>query len=810
MNQIPADLRLAWRALWARPAFSAIAIVSLALGIGANTAIFSVIESTLLRGLPFDKSDQLVLLRDRQPCCEQASVSPGEYLDYSRQSRTLSGLAAVTSQNLTLTGYSDPQNLYGAAVTPNYFHVLGAASEIGRLMSPAIDKPGGTRVAVLSDATWRSIFAGDPSIVGRDITLNGEGFRVIGVLQPKQTYPKDAQIWISPRLLVPEYVEGQTAKDWNIAREYDNHWLSGIGRVRSGVSLSQARAELETIAAAITRAHPEEKDHHPALFALEDTIVQNVRPALWVLLGSVVLLLLIACANLAGLLLARVTGRTRELAIRVSLGASRWQIVRLLLAESFLLALLGGTLGVGLAEIALRLIVKYSPYDLPAALAPELNARVFLFCLLVTLLSALISGVLPAFRSAQVDVSDGLKEGAKGSVGGKTRRLRHVLISAEIALSVVLLAGASLLVHSFARLLAVNPGFDSNSVLTTRLVLPPSRYGTDVQTKLFWDKLLRNIAALPQVQSAGLLTDVPFDGSDSGSYVQSEGQPVSPDHPGMYANEYGVSPGTFQALHIPVLSGRVFNERDDAKTTLSVVINKAFADKLFPQQDSIGKRIEGGPISGSATIIGVVGSFRHSGLNQPPVPDMFYNYPRYGAGGTDLVIRTRDGSPPLGADLRRMVRGLDSNLPFRGLKPLDSYVSQSLAARKFLLGLLTVFSFLAISLAGIGLYGVLAYSVQQRKQEIGIRMALGAQTGDVLGLVFYECGLISLFGVAAGLLASVWSSSFLKSMLFDVSPTDLLAYAGSILMIVLIAALASMLPALRAAKTDPVSALRYE
>ena len=810
MLQIWSDLRFAARTLKAKPVFAAIAILSLALGIGANTAIFSIVESALLRALPFRQAEQLIIVREKQPCCAQASLSPGEYLDYRKQTKSLSGLAAMTFQRVTLTGHSDPRTLDAEPVTTNFFDVLGARAEIGRLISPNIDIPGAdTRVAVLSDATWRSVFGSDPNIVGRDITLNGSSFRVVGVLMPKQGDRTDTQVWISPRLVVPEYREGQLAKDWDISKEYGNHWLAGLGRMKPGVTLSQARAELATIAAEIDAQHPGEKDHQAVAFALQDSFVRNVRPALSVLLIAVVLLLLIACANLTGLLLAWSTVRTRELAVRISLGARRSQIIRLLLSESLLLAVFGGLAGIALAQEGLKLLAVFSPYNLPAALAPEMNVAVMAFCVGVTLLSALISGLIPALRSAQVDVNENLKEGSKGSVSGGTKRLRQLLVAAEIAISVTLLTGASLLIHSFTKLISVDPGFDAKNVLTARLSLPETQYRPASQTT-FWDMLLPRLNALPDVEAAGLLTIMPFSGSDSGSYVEIEGRPVGPNQAGLYVAEFGASPDTFKALRVPLISGRTFNARDDAKSPLVALINQHFAERMFPNKSPLGRRFRGGPVSGWATIIGVVGDVKYNSLDAKPDMQMYYNYPQWLNSSTGVVLRTRSGFAYAPAELRAVVRELDVNLPVARIKPLEDYIGQSLAARRFLLGLLTTFSALAILLAGIGLYGVLAYSVQQRTREIGIRMTLGASGSDVLWIVLRECVIIAAAGVAAGIVGALWSSSFLKSMLFSVGTADLLAYGAAVLLIVAIACVASLIPALRAARIDPVSALRYE
>ncbi len=810
MSQIWSDLRFASRTLRAEPAFAGIAILSLALGIGANTAIFSVVQSVLLRNLPYRNAQQLLHVGDHQPCCEDVPMSPGEYLDYKAQNKSLQGLAAWTWQSLTLTGNAEPQRLQGRAVTPNFFDVLGAKPELGRLMSSRIDQPSSaTRVAVLSDSLWRGRFAGDPNIVGRDIRLNGNLFRVIGVLAGKQEYPADAEIWINARVAVPEFQETESIPA-GIAQNYQMHWLEGVARLKPGVSPAAAGEDLQIIARRIDAAHPDQKGHWAVTLPLQRAIVHDIRPALLVLLTAVALLLLIACANITGLMLARSTARVRELAIRISLGATRWEVTRLLLSESLLLAGAGGACGIFIALGALRLINLYSPYELPAALAPNLNFAVLCLALGITLFSALITGVIPALNATNIDINQGLKESAKGTSSKGTQRLRRILVMSEVALSVMLLIGACLLLRSFSRLLTLNPGSNSARVLTAQISLPRTRYSKLEDINNFWNRLLPRVQSLPGVESVGFSSDIPTTGASEAGNFEVEGQPnTSRNAP--YADHLYVSPSLFSALGIPIIRGRNFTEDDRLHSNPVVLINKTMADRLFANQNPIGKHLRGGTDSPWETIVGVVGNVQWEGLGSQPSLDIYRSYAQVGyVSSGALILRLRPGMAIQAADLRRTVQALDSDLPIYKVKSLSSYIDQSLGHRGFLLGLIGAFSGLAILLAGIGLNAILAYSVEQRRQEIGIRVAVGASKGDVLWLVLRECLVIASAGVAAGLLGATWSSSLLRSMLFGVSSGDAVAYAVAVILIVAVAVAASLVPALRAARVDPVSALRYQ
>ncbi len=799
-----ADLRFAGRTLRAKPVFTAIAVASLALGIGANTAIFSVVESALLRSLPYDHPERLLLLRDHQPLAPEASISPGEYLDYQKQTRTFSGLAAFAWQSLTLNGNGEPQRLRGASVTPNFFQVLGAHAQAGRLFQSEFDKPGEDRAAVLSDETWRGVFGSDPNIVGRVIHLNGNAFRVVGVLRQNEAYPADRQVWVTPRYPVPEYVEDKARSAKDVLETYGNHWLSGVGSMREGITEAEAQAEMHLIAGRIGEAHAGQRDHYAVTMPLHETMVHDIHSALWVLLGSVVLLLLIACSNLAGLLLARATGRTRELAVRVALGASKAQIIRLLLAESLLLAIAGGGLGVFLAAQAQHWISKYSTYDLPQALAPRLDWPVLVFCISATLLAALLSGLAPALRAAHTDAQKGLKESAKGSASGATNRLRQLLVSAEIALSVMLLTGAGLLIHSFVRLLDVHPGFEAENTVTARISLPLTTYSHEAGTA-FWQKFLAAVQAMPGIESAAIITDLPMTAGNSSSYINAVGSSET-----VYSDELGISQDLFRTLRIPMLAGRGFDGTEGEKNPPLAIVSRSFAEKVFPGQNPIGKKFHGGPVDGDSTIIGVVGDVHMHGLSEAAPLEMYYIYPQYGVDSAGVIVRSHQQTSVIRSELAKVLRSLDPSLPLGDVKPLADYSERLLGGRKFMLGLLSAFAGLAILLAGIGLYGVLAFSVEQRTREIGIRVALGAARGEVVRLILNECSWMALIGLAAGLLGAWFAGGFMKSLLFGVTGTDWTSYFAAIILVLGIAAFVSLAPAWRATRVDPVNALRYE
>jgi putative ABC transport system permease protein len=810
VDNLGSDWRFVWRTLRARPFFTAVAVISLALGIGANTAIFSIIESSLLRRLPFHQPDRLVFLSDHQPCCEVASLSPGEFLDAQSATQTLSGIAAIAWQDVTLTGLAQPRTLRGRSVSSNFFEVLGAHAELGRLLCSSIDKPDAEmRAVVISDSLWRGTFRSDPKIVGRDVVLNSKPFRVVGVLAPREEYPPKVQVWLSPRTVVPEYQETGAPPD-DIAKIYGTHWMMALGRVKDGMPLSRAKGELRMIGERISRVKKREETHYPEMVPLQGTLVERVRPALGILSLAVFVLLLIGCANLTGLLLARSIGRTQEFSIRLALGASRRRIIRLLLLEAGTLAVIGGILGTAFAEASLELLKRYSPYELPPALSPELNGTVLLFCLATVCFAALATGIIPGIRASQINELGGLKEGAKGTASSKMLALRRVLVTGEIALSVLLLIGALLMVRSFKRLLSVDPGFLSDRVTIANVLLPPKSYADDAQVTQFWDRLLERIRLLPGVESAAISSATPTQGIGMSGDFEAQGHPA-PKGGTWYASDVFVSPDILRSLQMPLLAGRSLTDQDRKNHAPVVLINKTLAGKLFPRENPIGKRLRSGDHSPWESIVGEVGNVKWDGLDAGDSLEIYRMYAQAeNVLSATLIVRTFPGASVTLNDVQSAVQSIDRNVPVSEFKPLSAAVDQSLGQRRFLLGLLSVFSTMAVILAAIGLYAVLAFTVQQRRREIGIRVAVGAKTGAVVWLVLRDSLAMAAVGLACGIGAALWCTTLLNSLLFGISQTDVSTYGAAVAMMGAVALAASSLPAFRATRTDPAIALRYE
>ncbi|HEX8140385.1 MAG TPA: ABC transporter permease [Pyrinomonadaceae bacterium] len=809
------DLRYGVRMLLKSPGFTLVAVFALALGIGANTAIFSVVNAVLLRPLPFAEPERLVRLwgtfsQQSVPRGEgqyyDFNISPNDFADWRTQNRSFEAIAVFSSYgSVTLTGRDEPLRLRCPVVSTEYFSVLGVKPALGRFFLPEEEQVGKHRVVVLSYGAWQQKFGADPSVVGQTLTLNGSSYTVVGVApkifeQPRPTPSAEPDMW---RPLALELEPGGRA----------SHFLHAMARLKPGVSLQQAQADMDSITANLERQYPDSNlGRGVRLSSLHEAIVGNIRPALRVLLGAVGFVLLIACANVANLLLARSTVRQREMAIRTALGASRLRIVRQLLTESILLAAVGGGLGLLLALWATDLLTGLGGKDIPRLGAISLDGRILGFTLLVSLLTGIIFGLIPALESARPDLNVSLKEGGRANVGGG-QRFRQFLIVSEVALSLVLLVGAGLMMRSFWRLQHVQLGFDADNLLTLDLSLPRTRYKQADEAALFQQQLVERLKALPGVTSAASSSVLPLSGGNSCDGMMIEGRPLASAGEAPCVEVRQTSPDYLRAMGIPLLRGRQLTEQDKRDAPFVVVINEALARRFFAGTDPIGQRISHSDPSGPPvwrTIVGVAGDVRHFGLDAEPLPEFYEPQLQAPSWGTSLVVRSASDPASVAAAVRAEVRRMDADLPVYNVKTMRELASESVAQPRFRTLLLAIFAAVALLLSGVGLYGVMSYWVTQRTREIGVRMALGAQASDVLRMVVGQGMMMAVVGVCVGLVASLALTRVIHSLLFGVSTTDPLTFAAVPLVLCVVAFLASYIPARRATRIDPMIALRYE
>jgi putative ABC transport system permease protein len=797
------DFRYALRQLIKSPSFTFVAIITLALGIGACTAIFSVVNVVLLRPLNYPEPDRIVSIRETNlPQFPVFSVSPPNYLDWEKQTKSYEYLAAYTGADLNLTGDGEPQQLSGLKATAHYFDVYGVKPILGRMWLPEEDAQGKDHVVVLSYHFWQRVFGGAADVVGRSIQLNGEPYTVVGVAQIGFGLTSKVEAWM-PMAFKPE----DTAND---AR--GGHYINVVGRLRPGVRVAQARAELELLATQLAKQYPDSnKGWGIFLMPIQDYIVRDVKPVLYTLLGAVGCVLLIACANLANLLLARATARHREISIRAALGASRARLVRQLLTESVVLSLCGGVAGVILARWGLDALLALAPSSLPRISEIHLDSGVLIFSLALSIITGLVFGIAPAWLAARADVNEALKQGARGSTeGGARGRLRSALVVLEVTFALMLLGGAGLLARSFMQLAHVDPGFTPENATLLQLSLPQKKYAMPEQQTAFADALLERVKVLPGVQWAGITHSMPL----LGGYVLTfsiEGRPpIAPsDQPS--ASYYAVTPDYFRAMGIRLIRGRTFTPRDDAKAPRVAIINEAFARQFFPNEDPIGKRIDIdlGP-DAWREIVGIVGDIKQNGPDQATSAQSYEPFAQKPFNSIDLVIRTKGAPAALLGALRPAVYSVDKDQPIGTIRPLEEIMAERIASQRFAMTLLTVFSLVALVIAAVGIYGVMAYSVVQRTGEFGIRMALGAQQGDVLRLVLAQGGKLIGLGLVIGLLATLAASRAMGSMLFNTSAYDPLTLTSITLLLGAVALVACFFPANRATKVNPIEALRTE
>ena len=813
MNTLLQDIRFGLRMLLKSPSVSIVATIALALGIGANTAIFSVVNAVLLRPLPFPNSDSLVALfeTDLQRGLQRGSHSYPNFFDLRSQNTVLERAACYHSGDFIMTGRGEPARLQGAVVTSDVFPLLGVAPVLGRTFLPDEDKPSETgRVAVLSQSLFQKRFNADPSILNQAITLNGLTYTVVGVMPAGFEFPiqnDPIELWTT--------IAGDASGKTPVTNQRGAHFLQVVGRLKPGVTLEQAQAEFTTIAARLEQQYPDTNTHRglrvdSALSAL----VGNVRPTLFILLGAVACVLLIACANVANLLLARATSRHKEMAIRTALGASRVRVIRQLLTESVLLSLLGGAVGLMLAVWWSDLLIALGKDDIPRAVQVGIDWRVLGFTLGVSLLTGLIFGLAPAFHSSKRELVETLKEGGRGnSEGARRNKVRSVLIVAELAIAVVLLVGAGLLIQSLWRLQKVNSGLQPENVLTFALGLP-EKYNYEKQAQFFID-LKSRLESTPGVQSASSILPLPLSGDRFSISFEIEGRPMAPkDHPS--GDFFAAGVGYFRTMGIPIIKGRDFDDRDRHGSTPVIIITETLARQFFPNEDPIGKRIEPGinTIEDEDTtmreIVGIAADVRNRSLDTPPKPAYYVPQTQVPFDSAVMVVKTSGEPHGLISAATKQVAALDQDLPLYGAKSMEEYLSSSVAAPRFSTTLLAIFAAVALVLTVVGLYGVMSYSVAQRTNEIGIRLALGAQSRDVLLMIVKQGGTLILLGLAIGLVGAYLATRAIASLLFGVTAKDPFTFGTVAVLLAIVALLACYVPALRATKVDPMDALRCE
>ncbi len=804
METLLQDFRYGYRMLIKRPGFAAIAVLALALGIGANTAIFSVVNGVLLRSLPYSGPDRLVMVwehnyvrgRDRNV------VSPANFLDWQNQNHVFEEMAAIISFRINLTGAGEPVELPCQIVSRDFFSVLGVQPIIGRAFTEEECRPESNYAAILSHRLWQSRFGSDPEIIGKSITLNGKSYSVVGVMPPDFNYlNKETEVWI-PYGINP-------ATDY---RKVSGRFLTSVARLKPGVSIEQAQAEMSAIAAQLEKTYTDFNSGWGVnLVPIHEQVVGKVRPIILILLGAVAFVLLIACANVANLLLARAASRQKEMALRTALGAARRRIIRQLLTESLLLAVLGGVGGLILAYWGLRLLVALAPREIPRLDETGIDFRVLAFTLGVSILTGLIFGLLPALQASKPDLNDALKEGGRSGAGAVRSRTRNAFVVAEVALSLILLIGAGLMIRSFLQLQQVNPGFNGQNLLTMRVLLPGSTYTEDQQRYTFFEQAEQRIAALPGVTSVGSVSFLPLTGPGSATSFYVTDRPEPPPGEKPVTNVRVISGDYFKTMGIPLLKGRLFTEGDTNDSPRVLIISETMAREYFPDEDPLGKRLS---ISWGDDrpdeIIGVVGDIRAESLDGEIRPMIYWPNRRETYSFMNLLVRTSTDPLSLATAAQNEIKAIDPNQPVAEIKTMEEIVSESIAGPRFNMLLLAIFAGVALVLASVGIYGVMSYTVTQRTHEIGLRMALGAQAGDILKLVVGQGMILASAGVIIGLIAALLMTSVLSGLLFAVTATDPLTFAGISLLLIAVALLACYIPARRAIKIDPGVALRYE
>lgn len=793
------DLRYAFRQFTKHPGFTAVAVLTLALGIGACAAIFSVVNGVLLRPLDYPQPDRIVVIRETcLPQFPEFSVAPANFSDWQKEARSFSSLAAYTDISCNFTGEAEPQRLVAVKATARYFDVYGIQPVLGRFFASDEDAPGKNHVAVLSYAFWQRAFGGDIKVNGRTLQLNGESYTVVGVAPRTFGRANNVDLWM-PMAFSPVELKNKNRS---------SHYVLAIGRLKRGVTAAAANSELKLIAAELARQYPDtNKNWSVFVTPMHDFMVRDLRVALYTLLAAVGCVLLIACANIANLLLARATARRRELSIRAALGAGRYRLVRQLLTESVLLGLCGGVAGLLVALWGLDALLALAPSDLPRASSIRVDALVLIFCLVLSCVTGIIFGVAPAWLAAHADLNESLKQGTRGSTDARGS-LRGALVVAEVAFAVVMLGAAGLLGRSFLRLTHVDPGFQPSNATVLTILLPEKKYAKPEQQFAFVDALLERVRALPGVEAVGLTHSMPLIGDWVNGFSIEGRPPIAPsDLP--TANWYAVTPGYFRAMGIRLLRGRLFNEQDNAQAPHVAIINETLARQFFPNEEPLGRRIKIGSAT-SSEIVGIVGDIKQYGVDKATTSQTYEPFAQHGSLVLNIIVRTSGSPVALIGALRLAVYSIDKEQPVSTIRPLETIAAQMIAKQRFTFTLVLAFAAVAIVIAVVGIYGVMACTVAQRTSEIGIRMVLGAQKRDVLQLILCGGGKVIGLGLLAGLGGTFLSSRAMTSILFQTSASDPATFGAIILLMAGVAFIAAWLPARRAASVDPVVTLRAE
>jgi predicted permease len=815
METLFKDLRYGIRGLIKRPGFTTVAIVTLALGIGANTAIFSVVNATLLRPLPFREPDRLVMIWGYLPQLAQQGdkfpSSAGNYLGLVKDTKSYEQLTAFRQWTWQLTHSGEPEQLRGIRVSANFFEAVGARPVLGQTFTPQQDEEGAAPVVVISNRLWQREFGADPKVVGKSLTLDGRTVTVVGVMPRGFDFPGGANmipgLQFAPRndIWMPLAMTADERKNQGSLN------LALLGRLKEGVTLSQAQNETRAVQTSLPLGTI---GYTVNLVPLQKQMVGNIKPLLLLLLGTVAIVLLIACANVGNLLLARASSRKREIAVRNALGAARWRIVRQLLTESMLLSLGGGLLGFLVAIWLTPLLVSFIPESVPRIHEVNVDLRVLGFAFLVSAISGLVFGLAPALQASRVNLNESLKDAARGVTGSlRQNRLRALLIVSEVSLAVVLMIGAALLTKSFVRLLDVNPGFDPSHTLTMEVTLPtapPSKYADEQQQVAFFKQLLEQLNQTPGVSSAGAVLSLPLTGAEESTNLFIERKPKPPADQRAESDYTIVTPGYFKALGIPLLKGRAFTDHDHKDAPGVIVINEALAHRYWPNEEPVGKRLTVGFEEKPREIIGVVGSVKQRALTAEARSAMYLPQLQRPTGGMTIVIRAAGDPLALAAIARSKVRALDPAIPVMNVKTMDEVFSASVEQQRLSMLLVALFGGLAVVLAAIGIYGVMGYTVTQRQHEIAVRMALGARTSQVLKLVLKDGLIVASIGLGIGLIGAFALTRLIRSLLFEVKPTDAQTFVIVSVGLIAIALLACLIPARRATKVDPLVALRCE